>query len=245
MSFWQELGHRLPTPHVRYTNLLWPAQFGPARSASGWSTFPSSSTARPRPRPSASTSSRARPGARIRQKRVDPVHRRGGSLRGDRQGLRDHARSLRADHARGARRARPEGDEDDRHRGVRRPVGDRPDLLRPLLLPGARPPAAPRPTGLLLDAMRESGKVGIGKVVLRTKQQLCALRPTGDVLTLSTMLFGDEVLAPDRLDELDAIGDAGGDRSRAEDGRAADRLALRRVRSDPSSRTSTASACSI
>ena len=56
--------------------------------------------------------------------------------------------------------------------------------------------------------MRESGKVGIGKVVLRTKQQLCALRPTGDVLTLSTMLFGDEVLAPDRLDELDAIGDA-------------------------------------
>jgi DNA end-binding protein Ku len=62
---------------------------------------------------------------------------------------------------------------------------------------------------LLLDSMRESGKVGIGRVVLRSKQQLCALRPTGDVLTLSTMLFGDEVLAPDRLDELDAISDAG------------------------------------
>src|SRR5436309_11533790 len=61
---------------------------------------------------------------------------------------------------------------------------------------------------LLLDAMRESGKVGIGRVVLRSKQQLCALRPTGDVLTLSTMLFGDEVLAPDRLDELDAVEDA-------------------------------------
>jgi DNA end-binding protein Ku len=61
---------------------------------------------------------------------------------------------------------------------------------------------------LLLDAMRESGKVGIGKVVLRTKQQLCALRPTGDVLTLSTMLFGDEVLSPDRLDELDGIAEA-------------------------------------
>ncbi len=58
---------------------------------------------------------------------------------------------------------------------------------------------------LLLDAMREAGKVGIGKVVLRTKQQLCALRPNGDVLTLSTMLFGDEVLAPDRLDELDSV----------------------------------------
>jgi DNA end-binding protein Ku len=61
---------------------------------------------------------------------------------------------------------------------------------------------------LLLDAMRESGKVGIGRVVLRSKQQLCALRPTGDVLTLSTMLFGDEVVAPDRLDELDAVEDA-------------------------------------
>jgi DNA end-binding protein Ku len=61
---------------------------------------------------------------------------------------------------------------------------------------------------LLLDAMRESGKVGIGLVVLRSKQQLCALRPTGEVLTLSTMLFGDEVLSPDRIDELDAIEDA-------------------------------------
>ncbi|MDQ6815817.1 MAG: Ku protein, partial [Actinomycetota bacterium] len=56
---------------------------------------------------------------------------------------------------------------------------------------------------LLLDAMREAGKVGIGKVVLRSKQQLCALRVGGtasEVLTLTTMLFGDEVLAPDRLD---------------------------------------------
>jgi DNA end-binding protein Ku len=61
---------------------------------------------------------------------------------------------------------------------------------------------------LLLDAMREAEKVGIGRVVLRSKQQLCALRPTDDVLTLTTMLFGDEVLPPDRLDELDAIGEA-------------------------------------
>ncbi len=59
---------------------------------------------------------------------------------------------------------------------------------------------------LLLDAMREAGKVGIGKVVLRSKQQLCALRPSGEALALTTMLFGDEVLAPDRLDELEAVG---------------------------------------
>src|ERR1700729_23808 len=61
---------------------------------------------------------------------------------------------------------------------------------------------------LLLEAMRESGKVGIGRVVLRSKQQLCALRPTGDVMTLTTMPFGDEVLAPERIDELDAVGEA-------------------------------------
>jgi DNA end-binding protein Ku len=61
---------------------------------------------------------------------------------------------------------------------------------------------------LLLDAMRESGKVGIGRVVIRSKQQLCALRPTGEVLTLTTMLWGDEVLAPDRLDEIESISEA-------------------------------------
>ena len=61
---------------------------------------------------------------------------------------------------------------------------------------------------LLLDAMREEGKVGIGKVVLRTKQQLAALRPNGEVLTLTTMLWGDEVLSPERLDELESVEDA-------------------------------------
>jgi DNA end-binding protein Ku len=62
---------------------------------------------------------------------------------------------------------------------------------------------------LLLEAMKESGKVGIGRVVIRSKQQLCALRPVGDdALALSTMLFGDEVLSPDRIDELDQAREA-------------------------------------
>ncbi|MGB9184534.1 MAG: Ku protein [Solirubrobacteraceae bacterium] len=61
---------------------------------------------------------------------------------------------------------------------------------------------------LLLEAMREAGKVAIGRVVIRSKQQLCALRPTNGVMTMSTMLFGDEVLSPDRIDELDAVGEA-------------------------------------
>jgi DNA end-binding protein Ku len=56
--------------------------------------------------------------------------------------------------------------------------------------------------------MREAGKVAIGKIVIRSKQQLCALRPTGEAMALSTMLFGDEVLPPDRIDELDALEEA-------------------------------------
>jgi len=61
---------------------------------------------------------------------------------------------------------------------------------------------------LLLEAMREAGKVAIGRVVIRSRQQLCALRPTEGVMTMSTMLFGDEVVPPDRIDELDAVGEA-------------------------------------
>jgi len=61
---------------------------------------------------------------------------------------------------------------------------------------------------LLLEAMNESHKIAIGRIVIRSKQQLCALRPIGDALGLSTMLFGDEVLSPDRIDELDALGEA-------------------------------------
>jgi DNA end-binding protein Ku len=60
---------------------------------------------------------------------------------------------------------------------------------------------------LLLSAMEESRKVAICRFVLRTRQQLCALRPADGVMTLSTMLFGDEVNSPERLDELEALGD--------------------------------------
>jgi DNA end-binding protein Ku len=72
---------------------------------------------------------------------------------------------------------------------------------------------APAPGGakayrLLLEAMREAGKVAIGRVVIRSKQQLAALRPAGDAMALSTMLFGDEVLSPDRIDELDGLDEA-------------------------------------
>jgi DNA end-binding protein Ku len=61
---------------------------------------------------------------------------------------------------------------------------------------------AARAYQLLLEAMRATGKVGIARLVLRTRQYLCAVRPTEEGLTLSTMLFSDEVNAQGELAEL-------------------------------------------
>jgi DNA end-binding protein Ku len=67
------------------------------------------------------------------------------------------------------------------------------------LAPG---PGGAKPYRLLLEAMRDTGKVAIARVVIRSKEQLVAVRPIGDALGMATMLFADEVLAPDRMDEL-------------------------------------------
>ncbi len=60
-------------------------------------------------------------------------------------------------------------------------------------------PAA-RPYALLVEAMAGTGKVGIGRFVLRTKQYLAALRPRDGALVLSTMLFADEVVQASELE---------------------------------------------
>ena len=53
---------------------------------------------------------------------------------------------------------------------------------------------------LLRRAMAEAGRVAIGRVVIRTKGHLAAIRPAGDALTLEPMLFGDEVVPQDALE---------------------------------------------
>ena len=63
-------------------------------------------------------------------------------------------------------------------------------------------PGAAKPYRLMLDAMREEGKVGIARVVLRQKGHLVALRAHGDVITMETLVFSDEVVSPSTLDEL-------------------------------------------
>ena len=47
---------------------------------------------------------------------------------------------------------------------------------------------------LLLESMEKQAKSAIGKVVIRTKQYLAAIRPLDGVLALSTMRFADEVV---------------------------------------------------
>jgi DNA end-binding protein Ku len=60
---------------------------------------------------------------------------------------------------------------------------------------------------LLLDAMKESGKVAIARVVIRSKENLVAIRPRDGVMTMETLLFSDEVIPPDSLDDMpDSLG---------------------------------------
>jgi DNA end-binding protein Ku len=53
---------------------------------------------------------------------------------------------------------------------------------------------------VLMAALERTGLVGIGRFVLRTKEQLVALRAVDGALRLETMRFHDEVIEPDDLD---------------------------------------------
>ena len=56
-----------------------------------------------------------------------------------------------------------------------------------------------KPYRLLVEALAETGRVGIAKVVIRNKQHLACLRPHGDVLVLETMYYADEVRRPEEI----------------------------------------------
>ncbi|HEX8744467.1 MAG TPA: Ku protein [Thermoleophilaceae bacterium] len=66
------------------------------------------------------------------------------------------------------------------------------------LLPGQ---GAQKPYKLLVEAMRQANKVAIARVVIRSKEQLVAIRPVGGVLAMASMNFADEVVDPDSFDE--------------------------------------------
>ncbi len=65
-----------------------------------------------------------------------------------------------------------------------------------------------KPYRLLVQALGETGRVGIAKVVIRNKQHLACLRPWQDVLVLETMYYAEEVRRPSEVlgDEAGADG---------------------------------------
>jgi DNA end-binding protein Ku len=65
------------------------------------------------------------------------------------------------------------------------------------LVPDGR---AEKPYALLVETMARTGKVAVGRFVLRTKQYLATMRARDGVLVLATMLYHDEVVAPEDLE---------------------------------------------
>jgi DNA end-binding protein Ku len=53
---------------------------------------------------------------------------------------------------------------------------------------------------LLREALKTSGKVGIAKVVIRSREHLAALKPNGDALVLELMHFADEIVDQSTLE---------------------------------------------
>ncbi len=67
------------------------------------------------------------------------------------------------------------------------------------------PDKTPKPYALLARAMEDSGKVAIGRFVMRNKQYVAAIRAVDGRLMLSTMVFADEVVSPAGIDELETL----------------------------------------
>jgi len=53
---------------------------------------------------------------------------------------------------------------------------------------------------LLRESLREAGKVGIARVIIRSREHLAALKPNGEALILELMHFADELVAQSDFD---------------------------------------------
>lgn len=59
-----------------------------------------------------------------------------------------------------------------------------------------------RPFALVVAALRQSGKAGLGRLVMHHRGRLAVVRPFGRGLALSTLHYADEVMSQDNLEEL-------------------------------------------
>jgi DNA end-binding protein Ku len=64
--------------------------------------------------------------------------------------------------------------------------------------------SAARPFALFQKALADEKLVGIGRIVLGTKEQLVAVRPVGDGLALTTLYYADEVTPERDIERPDA-----------------------------------------
>ena len=67
------------------------------------------------------------------------------------------------------------------------------------------PDGPPKPYVLLARAMEESGKVAIGRFVMRNKQYTAAIRAEDGRLVMSTLAYADEVVDPADIEELQGL----------------------------------------
>src|SRR3972149_4115495 len=56
-----------------------------------------------------------------------------------------------------------------------------------------------KPFALLMQTLRKSQRVAIGKIALRNKEHLCTLRPQNGALVLETMFYADEIRSTEEL----------------------------------------------
>jgi DNA end-binding protein Ku len=68
------------------------------------------------------------------------------------------------------------------------------------LVPDSESEGVTRAYRLLRDAIANTGQVAIGRVVLRSKEYLVAVRERDELLSLTTMLFADEIRDPKEID---------------------------------------------
>ena len=67
------------------------------------------------------------------------------------------------------------------------------------------PDGPPKPYVLLARAMEASGKVAIGRFVMRNKQYTAAIRAEEGRLVMSTLAYADEVIDPSDIEELNGL----------------------------------------
>ena len=69
------------------------------------------------------------------------------------------------------------------------------------------PDGPPKPYVMLARAMEASGKVAIGRFVMRNKQYTAAIRAEDGRRVMSTLAYADEVIDPSDIDELQGLED--------------------------------------